>query len=149
MSSSRVEVRGAREVVRAIAVGWAFLWAFFEYIFPLVVSPGEWLFVRGIADIRLWWPNIAHVLVPPVALLACAASGWIVATFHRRAMVLTFAATVFGWNAMLTVPALMDGRPLDRVVPEMIVELVLIPLSIAGGGLLRTPVSPPVHISLR
>jgi hypothetical protein len=81
--------------LRAVIVGWAFLFVFLSYfMFPLS-NLGEELFVRGVADVRRWWRNVP---VLAVFLLGSAGSGWIVTRLHDREMLLLYMATVVGWN---------------------------------------------------
>ena len=121
--------------VRATFVGWAFLWVFFEYCLQLLISPEEWLFVRGIADVRSWWPNVptavvVHVIVP----LACAGSGWIVARFHKREMVLIFVMTVLAWNLMGVIRAVSQGWVGEGFLIAIVWNFVEVPVSILLGG---------------
>jgi hypothetical protein len=123
--------------VRAVVVGWAFLWIFFEFVFQLLVSPEEWLFVRGIADIRSWWPDVPtrvveHIIVP----LVCAGSGWIVARFHKREIVLIFVMTVIGWNLWGIIHALSQGRVREGFLIAIVWNFVEVPVSIVLGGLI-------------
>ena len=122
--------------VRAVFVGWAFLWVFFEYVFQLLVSPAEWLFVRGIADIRSWWPNIPAPATHIIAPLACAGAGWIVARFHKREMVLIFVMTVLAWNLAGLMHAFRQGWGREGFVIGIVVNFALVPVSILIGGAL-------------
>jgi hypothetical protein len=125
------------ETVRATVAGWAFLWIFFEYVFPLLVSPAEWLFVRGIADIRLWWPDITALLIYLIAPLACATAGWIVARFHRRESVLIFVVTVLSWNFGHFIAAIGKGST-AQVIQAVFLSVLVFPASVVVGGLCAT-----------
>jgi hypothetical protein len=119
--------------VRAAFVGWAFLFIFFEYCFQLLISPEEWLFVRGIADIRSW--NIPALSRHVVAPLACAGAGWIVARFHKREMVLIFVMTVLAWNLMEVMYAFRQGLREGWLI-AIVVNFAVVPVSILVGGVL-------------
>ena len=120
--------------VRAAFVGWAFLWIFFEYCFQLLVSPAEWLFVRGIADIRSSWPNIPAPARYTIAPLACAGAGWIVACFHKREMVLIFVMTVLAWNLAGLLYAFRQGWGREGFLIGIVVNIAVVPVSILIGG---------------
>jgi hypothetical protein len=127
------------EMVRAIAVGWVFLWIFFwiffEYLFPPLVSLDNWLFVRGIADIRAWWPDNTALLIYIVATLGCACAGWTVARFHRRQTVLLFVVTVLIWNLWDLIAAHLEVLTREAVVRAVLMNLIVMPISIVIGGL--------------
>ena len=131
--------------VRAVFVGWVLLWIFFEYVFQLLISPEEWLFVRGVADIRSWWPNITphiHTLrgstsataISIVAPLGCAGAGWIVARFHKREMVLIFIITILAWNLMGITHAFWQSGLRQGWLISIIVNFAVVPVSIMVGG---------------
>jgi hypothetical protein len=123
--------------IRAVFVGWAFLWIFFEYCFQVLISPAEELFVRGIADIRSWWPNITTTLLKHIiAPLACAGAGWIVARFHKREMVLMFVMTILAWNLMGITHAFWQGGLREGWLIAILVNFAVMPVSILVGGVL-------------
>jgi hypothetical protein len=79
--------------MRALLVGWAALIGLW-IIAGRLVYLDDWLFVRGLADIRSFWPDprrpFFHFLIGGGVN---AAAGWIVGRFHREyrtAMVLLF-----------------------------------------------------------
>ena len=123
---------------RAVFVGWAFLWVFFEYCWQLLLSPAEWLFVRGIADIRSWWPNIPASITHIIAPIGCAGAGWIVARFHKREMVLMFVMTVLAWNVAGLMYAFRQGWGREGFLIGIFVNFAVVPVSILLGGVLTT-----------
>jgi hypothetical protein len=124
------------EMIRAVIVGWAFLWIFFSHVFPLLVSPDEWLFVRGVADIRSWWPTTATTLLREIiSPLACVGAGWIVARFHKREMVLIFVVTVLAWNLMGIMYAFKQGWLREGFLIPILASLIVMLVSIVVGGL--------------
>ena len=123
---------------RAVFIGWAFLWIFFEYCWQLLLSPAEWLFVRGIADIRSWWPNIPASITHIIAPIGCAGAGWIVARFHKREMVLMFVMTVLAWNVAGLMYAFRQGWGREGFLIGIFVNFAVVPVSILLGGVLTT-----------
>lgn len=79
--------------VRAILVGWAALFALW-IITGRLVFLDDWLFVRGIADLRRFWPDPRHPFFHfLIGGAVNAAAAWIVGRFHREyraSMVLAF-----------------------------------------------------------
>jgi len=79
--------------LRAVAVGWAALIALWIVTVRLAFLD-EWLFARGLADVRSFWPDprrpFFHFLIGGIVN---GLAGWIVGRFHRQyraAMVLLF-----------------------------------------------------------
>jgi hypothetical protein len=69
---------------RALVVGWIVLFVVRVMVLRLV-DLDDWLFVRGVIDIRPWWPDarnpIPHFLI---GAGSHAAVGWTVGHFHRE-----------------------------------------------------------------
>jgi hypothetical protein len=103
-------------------------------LLQLLVSPAEWLFVRGLADIRSWWPNIPAQARYIIAPLSCAGAGWMVARFHKREMVLLFVMTVLAWNLAELMYAFRQGWGREGFLIGIVVNLAVIPTSILIGG---------------
>jgi len=82
---------------RALLVGWALSWVFFRIVFFPLADLDEWLFVRGIADIRSWWPK-GPIPYFVVGSFGCIGIGWVIARFHRPPMLLMFVVSVMMWN---------------------------------------------------
>jgi hypothetical protein len=124
--------------LRAVTIGWAFLLIFLWYfMFPLA-NLDEELFVRGIVDVRPWWPKSPMVFLA-VLSLGCTGSGWIVTRFHNREMGLLYLATVLGWNLAIfprIAYAYVTDPSAEDFVGLTMVYFVLIPLSIAIGGVI-------------
>lgn len=83
--------RWAREIddhrwmaVRALIVGWIALFVVRSIVIWLV-NLDTWLFVRGLIDVRSWWPDSSNP-VPHLVIGAAghAAMGWAVGYFHRE-----------------------------------------------------------------
>ena len=98
--------------VRAILVGWAaliVLWVVTFFLFNL----DDWLFARGMADLRAFWPDprrpFFHFLIGG---LVNAAAAWIVGRFHREhwtPMVLVFFASLLIYDLTQFTPAAAFG----------------------------------------
>ena len=133
--------------VRAVAIGWVVL-----YMYRIFVSP--WLyglllpyaqelplaFKFGATSGFAWWV---------IWLSVRAASGWIVARFHREhqtAMVLIFSASVLLWKipmlswifSSLVVDAFGDSRYAPYIVSNL-ASVILPPVCILLGGLWSAP----------
>lgn len=96
--------------VRAILVGWAALIVLWLVAVRLA-NLDEWLFARGIADLRSFWPDprrpFFHFLIGG---LVNAAAAWIVGRFHRAywmPMVLAFLASLVIYDLTRFIPAAM------------------------------------------
>jgi hypothetical protein len=125
--------------VRALFVGWICFWIFLTYVYldyvvGFCVSPDEWLFVRGVADIRSWWPNIPAQLTYTIASLTFGGVGWIVGRFHAREAVLIFAVTVFANNLSWVMQGFKHGWWHEGSLTSMFIALAVIPVSILVGG---------------
>jgi hypothetical protein len=142
------------ETVRGIVAGWVCLEIFGKYVFPTLVAPDDWLFVRGVTDIRPWWPDFtARQIWYVSAPFACASVGWIIARFHRRETVLIFVGTVLLWN-LPHFFVLIGELSIAQIIRDVLLVFVVFPLSTVAGGLLATraaDVSPAsntaVHLS--
>jgi hypothetical protein len=129
---------------RAVFTGWVLLLVFFRFVFFPLTDFGEWMFVRGIADIRGWWPKGP---IPYVAFASvfCACTGWIVARFHRRSMLLMFVVSVTLWN-WGWLPVVVSRLVLSPQNPskwyfytflvQSTIALIVMPISLLLGGLL-------------
>jgi hypothetical protein len=96
--------------VRAILVGWAALIVLWLVTVRLV-NLDDWLFARGLADLRAFWPDprrpFFHFLIGG---LVNAAAAWIVGRFHRAywtPMVLVFFASLVIYDLTRFIPAAM------------------------------------------
>jgi hypothetical protein len=96
--------------VRAILVGWAALIALWLVTVRLV-NLDDWLYAKGIADLRSFWPDprrpFFHFLIGGVVN---AAAAWIVGRFHRAywtPMVLVFLASLAIYDLTRFIPAAM------------------------------------------
>jgi hypothetical protein len=124
--------------LRAAIVGWTGFFIFFLVFFVPLSTLGQWLFVRGLGDIRAWWPNVrvASLVVAPLGL---ASIGWLVARTHGRAMVLMFIATVVVWG-IVTFP-MDDVNPLHGwvsvrdVLVAGTLHFLVAPIAILLGGI--------------
>jgi hypothetical protein len=124
--------------MRAVVIGWIVLTAFFYWLFYPVATLDEQLFVRGLVDIRRWWPNGPWFFMVS-ACIGHFVSGWVVARFHNRYTILLFLITVFVWNlwsfvAMITIG--VTNLPDNQIRVWLINLFLLTPLSIVLGGLL-------------
>ena len=129
---------------RAISVGWAAWFLFYDGIGPRLLGP----FVRRFF-VPSGFPFAPSMLIWLTAsLLVRAASGWIVARFHRShriAMVLLFAASVFIFQLQelpiigrLAADTLTNTRFLPYLV--YVLELQFLwPAAILCGGLWGAP----------
>jgi hypothetical protein len=128
--------------VRAMLTGWAVSWAFFNFLYFPLSNPGEWLFVRGIVDLREWLPGgqTAYFVVGSLGSAVC---GWVIARFHRHSMLLLFVTLLTIWNCSYFPAAAADyfssvhyGHDWFRhqFVSQALLALVVIPLSTLIGG---------------
>jgi hypothetical protein len=98
---------------RAILVGWAALFGLWILTVRLVFLD-DWLFVRGIADLRRYWPDprqpFFHFLIGGAVN---AAAAWIVGRFHREyraSMVLAFFVSLLAISDLPEfIPAAIDA----------------------------------------
>lgn len=127
---------------RAAASGWAVLWAF-GLLFYRLSHFDEWLFVRGIAEVRWWWPNepIPDLVVGSIGGVCC---GWIVARFRRPSMLLMCVALLLLWNvswlpvvANRLVSSVHYESDFRAFLVQATLAFVVIPVGMLLGGLLR------------
>ena len=140
VSTGRVLRHHPLQAALAIGVGWGLLWIYFAWLFFWFVNLDEELFVRGVVDLRGWWPS--HWLVPPIlGCLGCAVTGRAVGQFHRREIVLIYAATVVAWNVTIfprILYAYVQDPSADGFFATTALHFVFMPLSILLGGLVAT-----------
>jgi hypothetical protein len=129
--------------VRAVATGWAVWYLYVLVMFKLLIPFAQELplaFRFGPYSGFAWWI---------IWLSVRAASGWIVARFHREhqtAMVLIFSASVLLWKVQilpwtfssLVVDAIGDSRYARYIVGNL-ASVLLPPVCILIGGLWSAP----------
>jgi hypothetical protein len=135
-ATSRQVRRHPALALRAVTLGWVFLWIFSEYLLRPISDLDHALFVRGVMDVRGWWPHSPAMLFL-VWYLWCAASGWVIARFHDRQLLLVFVGTIMMYHLAILGPALMYvAQPSTKgFIMHTIVSLGLMPASILIGGL--------------
>jgi len=132
--------------VRAVATGWAVWYMYGVFVSPwlsrILISLGHKLplaLQHGAPYGFVWWI---------IWLSVRAASGWIVARFHRghqTAMVLLFSASVLLWKLrMLPWTFILVGDAFGNSIffpylASQLAGVILAPVSILAGGLLGVP----------
>ena len=114
-----------------VMVAWLVLW---------LANLDEWLWVRGLVDIRPWWPDVRrpvwHVVIGGGA---SALAGWIVGHFHRQhrtAFVLLYGVFVLVvLDLHRFIPAAMVSFRQGHFWMSMAGEFVFFRLPIFVGGI--------------
>ena len=128
--------------VRSAAVGWIALWVLWGVVAPWLVRFDDWLFVRGVADIRDFWPDprapFFHFLIGGGFN---AAVGWFVgrvARDHQTPMVLLFFVSVLVISDLPRfVPAALAalGPGHGRFWGIVVLDFVFLRLPIVAAGI--------------
>jgi hypothetical protein len=82
--------------VSGVVLGWCLLWIFSTIRVPLV-KLDDWLFVRGLADVRAWWPG-GLMLFAAVACGGGVAIGFTLRRFFTFPVIVLFVATHISWH---------------------------------------------------
>jgi hypothetical protein len=127
--------------LRALIFGWTAFWILWLVAIPLL-SLDDWLFVRGIADIRSLWPDPRHPFFHfLIGGSLNAATGWIVGHFHREHRIpfvlLFFASLLTILDLPRFIPAAIDalGPGHEQFWGIVTVDFVFLRLPILAAGL--------------
>ena len=100
----------------------------------------EWLWVRGLMDIRAWWPDVRRpILHVSIGAGASALTGWIVGYFHRAhrtpLVLLYFVFVLVLIDLPRFIPAAIASFRQAHFWLSMIIYFVFFRLTILIGGI--------------
>jgi len=141
------DVRSQRwRAVRSLAVGWAVLLALWLVVVRLVFLD-DWLFARGIADLRPFWPDPRRPIFHfSIGGGVNALAGWIVGRLHRehrKTLVPLFLLSVLLYDLTQLLPEAMEslkpghGRFWGIVTLDLL--FMRLPILVAGVWGVRDP----------
>ncbi len=105
-----------------------------------LVNLDEWLWVRGLADIRSWWPDTrGPILHVSIGAGASALMGWIVGHFHRKhrtaLVLLYFVFVLVVIDLPRFIPAAIASFRHVHFWLSMMIYFVFFRLTILVGGI--------------